>query len=131
MIRNLGFKGIHKKKLVLNGEIDKKLKENKNLPLEDILSEDTIIDEIENKNKLLYEYFNKEKIKQMIDYIIKQPPLNSSHDKGYKFPWVCSQIFSIEDREFMKYFLKTNSELKITKNNEIEVKKKKTLLKKL
>ena len=130
MIRNLGFKGIHKKKLVLNGEIDKKLKENKNLPLEDILSEDTIIDEIENKNKLLYEYFNKEKIKQMIDYIIKQPPLNSSHDKGYKFPWVCSQIFSIEDREFMKYFLKTNSELKITKNNEIEVKKKEDPLKK-
>jgi len=111
MIRNLGFKGLHKKKLVLTGEIDKKLKENENIPLEEILSEDTVVDEIQNKNKLLYKYLNKEKVRQMVDYIIKEPPSDTTHDIGYKFPWICSQIFNVEDRIIMKYFLKTNFEL--------------------
>jgi len=118
MIRNLGFKGLHKKKLVLTGEIDKKLKENENIPLTEILSEDTVIDEIQNKNKLLYKYFNKEKVKKLVDYIIKDPPSDSSHEIGYKFPWTCSQIFNLEDRNIMKYFLKTNFELANEKNEE-------------
>ena len=40
----------------------------------------------------------------MIDYIIKEPPNDSGHDKGYKFPWICSQIFNIGDSNIMKYF---------------------------
>ena len=111
MLRNLGFIGIHKKKSTLTGELDRKISENNNIPLEDILSDDTIIDEIQNQNKILLKYLNKDKIKQMIDYIIKEPPSDSTHDKGYKFPWVCSQIFSIGDSNIMKYFLKTNKEL--------------------
>ena len=74
MIRNLGFKGAHKKKLKLSGEINKKINENPNISLEEILSEETLLDEIENKNELLYNYLNKERIKQMINYIIKEPP---------------------------------------------------------
>ena len=109
MIRNLGFKGIHKKKPKLSDEINKKINENPNLPLEDLLSEETFVDEIESKNELIYSYLNKEKIKQMVNYIIKEPPSDSSHDKGYKFPWICSQIFIIEDRNIMKYFYKTKN----------------------
>jgi len=117
MIRNIGFKGIHKKKPKLSDEINKKINENPNLPLEDLLSEETLIDEIESKNELLYKYLNKEKIKQMINYIIKEPPSDSSHDKGYKFPWICSQIFNTEDRNIMKYFYKTNNELENKNGN--------------
>jgi len=117
MIRNIGFKGIHKKKPKLSDEINKKINENPNLPLEDLLSEETLIDEIESKNELLYKYLNKEKIKQMINYIIKEPPSDSSQDKGYKFPWICSQIFNIEDRNIMKYFYKTNNELENKNGN--------------
>ena len=117
MIRNIGFKGINKKKPKLSDEINKKINENPNLPLEDLLSEETLIDEIECKNELLYKYLNKEKIKQMVNYIIKEPPSNSSHDKGYKFPWICSQIFNIEDRNIMKYFYKTNNELENKNEN--------------
>ena len=117
MIRNLGFKGIHKKKPKLSDEINKKINENPNLPLEDLLSEETFVDEIESKNELIYSYLNKEKIKQMVNYIIKEPPSDSSHDKGYKFPWICSQIFNIEDRNIMKYFYKTNNELENKKEN--------------
>ena len=117
MIRNIGFKGVQKKKLKLSGEINKKINENPNLSLEDILSEETLLDEIESKNELLYNYLNKERIKQMINYIIKEPPSDSSYDKGHKFPWICSQIFNIEDRNIMKYFYKTNKELEIKNEN--------------
>ena len=111
MLRNLGFIGIHKKKSVLTGELDRKINENNNIPLEEVLSDDTLIDEIQSQNKIILKYLNKDKIKQMIDYIIKEPPSDSSHDKGYKFPWVCSQIFNLGDENIMKYFLKTNKEL--------------------
>ena len=120
MLRNLGFRGLHKKKSVLNGNIDKMINENNDISLEEILAEDTIIDEVENQNKTLMKYLKKDKIKQMIDYIIKEPPNDASQDKGYKFPWICSQIFNLGDSNIMKYFLKTNKELEEEKKKEEE-----------
>ena len=111
MLRNLGFHIGHKKKAATSGELDKKISENKNIPLEEILAEDSLIDEVQSQNKTLIKYFNKDKIKQMIDYIIKEPPNDDNHDIGHKFPWVCSQLFNIGDSNIMKYFLKTNQEL--------------------
>ena len=124
MLRNLGFRGLHKKKAILNGIIEKKINENNNIPLEDILSEDTVIDEIENQNITLMKYLDKDRIKQMIDYIIKEPPNDATHDKGYKFPWICSQIFNLGDSNIMKYFLKTNKELEDERRKESEKKNK-------
>lgn len=106
MLRNLGFHIGHKKKAATTGELDKKISENKNIPLEEILAEDSLIDEVQSQNKTLIKYFNKDKIKQMIDYIIKEPPNDDNHDIGHKFPWVCSQLFNIGDSNIMKYFLK-------------------------
>ena len=120
MLRNLGFRGLHKKKSVLNGNIDKMINENNDISLEEILAEDTIIDEVESQNKTLMKYLKKDKIKQMIDYIIKEPPNDASQDKGYKFPWICSQIFNLGDSNIMKYFLKTNKELEEEKKKEEE-----------
>ena len=120
MLRNLGFRGLHKKKSVLNGNIDKMINENNDISLEKILAEDTIIDEVENQNKTLMKYLKKDKIKQMIDYIIKEPPNDASQDKGYKFPWICSQIFNLGDSNIMKYFLKTKKELEEEKKKEEE-----------
>ena len=111
MLRNLGFHLGHKKKAATSGELDKKISENNNIPLEEILAEDSLIDEIQSQNKTLIKYFNKDKIRQMIDYIIKEPPNDDNHDIGHKFPWVCSQLFNIGDSNIMKYFLKTNQEL--------------------
>ena len=130
MLRNLGFHIGHKKKAATTGEIDKKISENKNIPLEEILAEDSLIDEVQSQNKTLIKYFNKDKIKQMIDYIIKEPPNDDNHDIGHKFPWVCSQLFNIGDSNIMKYFLKTNQELEDEEkeenkdgnnNNDIEI----------
>ena len=117
MLRNLGFIG-HRKKNKLSGEIDKLINQNPNISLEEVLAEDTIIDELQSQNKILIKYLNKEKVKQMIDYIIKEPPSDSNHNKGYKFPWVCSQLFNTGDYNIMKYFLKTNKELEEEKKSE-------------
>ena len=115
MLRNIGFHS-HKRKTQLSGVIEKKINENKNIPLEEILSEDTVIDELQNHNQILINYLTKEKIKQMIDYIIKEPPDDTNYDKGHKFPWICSQLFNIENSEILKFFYKTNKELEQEEN---------------
>ena len=112
MMPKLGLIGLHKKKSVLSGEIDKKTIQNNNIQLY------TIIDEIQSLNKLLIKYLNKDKIKQMIDYIIKLPR-HSIITKDINFTWICSQIFNIGDLFIMKYFLKTNKELE----KEVKLKK--------
>ena len=94
-----------------NSEIDQKLSDNNNQPiLEDLLIEEGIIEELQNKNEKLIKYLNKEKIKQMLDYIIKEPK-EEDQNKGYKFPFVVSKLFNVEDTNIMKYFFKTNKEL--------------------
>ena len=100
--------------------ITKKLEDTSNPPsLEDLLILDGIVEELQNKNKNLINFFTKEKIKQMLDYIIKEPK-NDDHNTGHKFPFVCSKLFNIEEKNIMKYFFKTNKELsqeKILENN--------------
>ena len=86
-------------------------------PLEELLIEDGIIEELQNKNEKFINYLNKEKIKQMIDYIIKEPK-EEDHNKGHKFPFVCSKLFNVEETKVMKYFFKTNKELINEINNE-------------
>ena len=94
-----------------NSEIDQKLSDNNNQPiLEDLLIEEGIIEELQNKNEKLIKYLNKDKIKQMLDYIIKEPK-EEDQNKGYKFPFVVSKLFNVEDTNIMKYFFKTNKEL--------------------
>ena len=86
-------------------------------PLEELLIEDGIIEELQNKNEKLINYLNKEKIKQMIDYIIKEPK-EDDHNKGHKFPFICSKLFNVEETKIMKYFFKTNKELANEINNQ-------------
>ena len=110
MLRNIGFRS-HKKETKSLGIIDKKISSNENIPLEEILSEESVIYELKNENKVLIKYLTKDKVKQMIDYIIKEPPEDAAFDRGHKLPWVCSQLFNIENSPILKYFYKTNKEL--------------------
>ena len=88
--------------------INQKLSDTDNPPpLEELLIEDGIIEELQNKNQKLIKYLNKEKIKHMIDYIIKEPK-EEDHNKGHKFPFVCSKLFNVEEIKIMKFFFKTN-----------------------
>ena len=110
MLRNIGFIS-HKHKHLLSNEVAKKISENNSISLEEILSEESLIDELQSNSQILLDYFTKEKIKKIIDYIIIEPPLDAPHDRGHKFPWVCTQLFTIENSPILKYLYKTNKEL--------------------
>ena len=97
---------------IKNSEIiNQKLDDITNPPsLDDLLQLEGIIDELQNKNKKLINFFTKEKIKQMLDYIIKEPK-SDDQLKGHKFPFICSKLFNIEEKNMMNYFHLTNKEL--------------------
>ena len=128
MNRNINFlSGIHLKKTKIT-LIDTKISQNPDIPLEEILTEDVFLQELKNKNPNLIKYLNKDRVKQMLDYIICEP-VNDDPIKGHKLPYVCSQIFSTEADSITKYFFKTNKQLEeeeknaakeINKNNEIK-----------
>ena len=103
--------------------ITKKLSDP-NTTLDDLLKEEELLQEIRNKNKDLIKYFNKEKVKEMLDYITKEQV--DEINKGYKFPFLCSQIFGLEIEEIMKYFFITNKQMEeLEKKDSKENKEKK------
>ena len=95
--------------------ITKKLKDP-NTTLEDLLKEDELLQELKSQNNDLINFFNKEKIKQMLNYITKEQ--EDDKLKGYKFPFVCSQIFGLEIDNIMKYFFITNKEMQELENKD-------------
>ena len=110
MIRNIGFMH-HRRKKTISDIVENKIIENNSVSLEEILSEETLIDELQNKNPNLLKYLTKEKTKQIIYYIIKEPPTDAPHDRGHKYPWVCTQLLTVENSPILKYLYKTNKEL--------------------
>ena len=100
--------------------ITKKLNEP-NTTLEDLLKEEELLQEFKSQNKDLIKYFNKEKIKEMLNYIIKEQ--EDEQEKGYKFPFLCSQIFGLEIDELMKYFFITNKQMEELDKKDKEEKK--------
>ena len=106
------------------GTINKLLSDT-NTKLESLLREEDILYEIESHNEKLIKYFDKDKIKQLLDYIIKEPEIDEKNldssenkEKGYKFPFISSQIFEIKTQEIFKYFFMTNKEIKEEENKE-------------
>ena len=97
--------------------INKKLTDKENPPsLEDILDMDGIINEYNRKNEKLIDFFTKEKIKQMLEYIITEPKMDD-FSKGHKYPFVCSKLLNIDVHDVHKYFFLTNNEKKKKKKN--------------
>ena len=108
-----------------------KILSNKNKTLEDFLRDEDLLHELNSKNEQLFKYFDKQRIKNLIDYIIKEPEIDEkapetseNKDKGYKFPFVCSQIFGLELEELLKYFFMTNKQIEEEFNNENKEKEK-------
>ena len=104
-----------------------KLLSNKTTKLEDLLRNENLLEELIVKNKQLIKYFDKEKIKNLINYIIKEPEIDKNDieskenkDKGYKFPFICSKIFGLEIEEIFKYFFMTNKQIEEEFNKEKE-----------
>jgi len=78
-----------------------KLEKNE-LTLEDILEENTIIDDIkDNDNSQFINIFTNENIKKLIDYSTKLP-VTDSHNIGYKYPFNATEILCSENTNFQK-----------------------------
>ena len=45
-------------------------------------------------NSNLIKFFNQEKVSQLLDFIIKMPEEDASHDRGHKFPFMANEVFS-------------------------------------
>jgi len=109
MFGNFGM-GINFGNMNLTSEaIDKKLNDP-NTKIEDLLREEELLQEFRSQNQKLIEYFDRDKIKRLIDYIIKMPEVDE-HEKGYKFPFLCSQIFGLELDKMLNQFFVTNKQL--------------------
>ena len=39
-------------------------------------------------------FTNEERINELIELLIEMPPENCTHDRGHKYPFLASQIFS-------------------------------------
>lgn len=53
---------------------------------------------------ILFLSFNHEKLSEMLDYIIKMPPDECSHDRGHKHPFTVSELFSCEITQINELF---------------------------
>jgi len=109
MFGNFGI-GMNFGRMKLASEsIEKKLKDP-NTEVEDLLREEDLLQELRSQNEKLIDYFDRNKIKRLIDYIIKEPEVDEQ-EKGYKFPFICSQIFGLELDKMIDHFFVTNKQL--------------------
>ena len=103
------FGGLNFDRMNLTSEAIDKLLQDPKTTVEDLLKEEELLQEFRSQNEKLIDFFDKEKIKHLIDYIIKEQ--EDEQNKGYKFPFLCSQIFGLEIEKIMKYFFLTNKQV--------------------
>ena len=115
MFGNLGVIGLNFNKMNLSSEAIDKLLNDPNTNVEDLLKEEELLQELRSQNEKLIDYFDKDKIKRLLDYIIKEQ--EDEQNKGYKFPFLCSQIFGLEIDKIMKHFFITNKQLQEEEEN--------------
>ena len=87
----------------LNPYIEKM--EKGRLTLEDILKEDTIMQDIKtNNNSKFINFLTSEKIKKLIDYSTKFPS-QDDHNIGYKYPFNATEILCLDNTNFQNVFM--------------------------
>ena len=103
MFRNFlpAFSGFNQR-----SEIDDLL-DNEDTTLEQVLSENEVVNEIKVNNKRLIEFFTRDKIIKLIHYIIDMPEESDEHDRMYKFPFVASEILSSDSPALLDMFFKS------------------------
>ena len=109
MFGNFAAMGLNFGNMKLTSDAIEKKLNDPNTTVEDLLREEDLLQEFRSQNEKLIEYFDKDKIKRLLDYIIKEPEVDEQ-ERGYKFPFLCSQIFGLELDKIMEPFFKTNKE---------------------
>ena len=87
------------------------------LTLEDILNEDSIIQDIRtHHNSKFISFFTKEKIQKLIDYSTKFPS-EDNHNVGYKYPFNATEILCSENLSFQKKLMTGKTYIKNDEDN--------------
>ena len=89
-----------------------KILSDENLTIESILNYPTLLDELSSKNEELLKFFQKDKIKLLIDYIIKEPE-EDNFEKGHKYPFLCCQIFKQNIDEILIQFFNNDDNFEL------------------
>ena len=63
--------------------------------LEDLLDDGDLLQECKNSNKNLIKYLDREKIKQLIDFITVMPETDE-HNRGHKYPFIANEVFNCD-----------------------------------
>ena len=80
------------------------------LTIEDILNEDSIIQDIKkNKESQFINFFTNDKIQKLIDYSTRFP-ISDEHNIGYKYPFYATDILCSENISFQNKFMSEKME---------------------
>ncbi len=71
--------------------------------VDDLLDDDDIIQEFRNGNEKLLNYFKRDKLKELIDFITVMPD-EDDQKRGHKFPFLVNEIFSLDNQKLNEKF---------------------------
>ena len=64
-----------------------------NVSVEDLLLDDNAVQEIRNGNEKLLVFLSKKKnMKELLKFILEEPPADASHNRGHKLPFLVNDI---------------------------------------
>lgn len=72
--------------------IEKLLKQD-GCHIEELLDDSDLLQECKNSNKNLISYLDRDKVKQLIDFITVMPE-EDEHNRGHKYPFIASEVFN-------------------------------------
>ena len=102
-------------------ELEKTLSEQ-NLSLEEYLKKEDAIQCFKDMKKNAQNYFDRDKIKQLIKYITEEPKENE-YNIGYKYPYVASEMLKSAGERIQEMIVFTEEELNKKYKTEVEEKK--------
>ncbi len=96
-----------------NGQVISKAVEkmkNNQLLIEDVLDEEDLVNDLKSPSfSQLISFLNTERMIQLLDYMLKEPPKDSDQKIGHKFPYFACEILCSENVFLLeKYFEDTN-----------------------
>ena len=92
----------------LDTELEKNLTDP-NLPLEEYLKNPEAIQCFQDMKKNAIKYFDRNKIKQLIRYIIEEPK-DDNYETGYKFPYAASEMLRLAGKRIQEMIVFTEED---------------------
>ena len=84
------------------------LLENKDCSIEILLGDNDFLTECKWGNQKIINFLDRDKVSDLLDYIINMPPVDATHDRGHKYPFIASEIFNCELNKVNDLFFSYN-----------------------